>query len=343
LLALEDMSPLRYILLRLALALPTMLILLTVVFLILRVIPGNPIEAMVGQKAPPEYIQQLMEQAGLNKPLYVQYLDYIRGVFTGDLGRSFIDNRPVIADIMDRFPATVELAVFSFLVSIAIGHALAFLAAYFRRGVDEAVRLYAIIAYILFIPFFGLALQLIFGVYLRWLPIGGRITPGLEPPHITGLYVVDAAISGDWPALVSALKHLALPSITLGIVISGVFTRFIRNNMVKTLEEDFITTYRAAGLPRWRVLMRAYRAALVPTITMMGLQLALLLQGAVLTETTFSWPGLGTLLLERIQYLDYPTVQGVVIFYVLIVVFINIAVDLVNLAVDPRLRRGIWQ
>ncbi|CCC80759.1 ABC transporter permease [Thermoproteus tenax] len=336
------MSPLRYILLRLALALPTMFILLTVVFIILRVIPGNPIEAIVGQKAPPEYVQQLMHQAGLDKPLYLQYIDYIKGVFTGNLGTSFVDSRPVIDDIMARFPATVELAISSFLVSVAIGHILAFLASYFRKNVDEAVRLYAIIAYILFIPFFGLALQLVFGVYLKVLPVGGRITPGLEPPHYTGLYVVDSIISADWPALISALKHLVLPSITLGVVISGVFTRFIRNNMVKMLEEDFITTYRAAGLSKWRILMRAYRAALVPTITMMGLQLALLLQGAVLTETTFSWPGLGTLLLERIQYLDYPTVQGIVIFYVIIVVIINIIVDLINIVVDPRLRRGSW-
>jgi peptide/nickel transport system permease protein len=337
------MTPLRYIGLRLLLAVPTMFILLSIVFLILRIIPGNPIEAIVGQKAPPEYIKQLMEQAGLNKPLYIQYIDYIKGVFTGNLGRSFVDNRPVIVDIMDRFPATVELAVSSFLVSIIIGNILALISSYFSGKIDEAVRIYAIIAYILFIPFFGLALQLLFGVYLHLLPIGGRITPGLEPPKITGLYVLDSILTGDWPAFLSAVKHLILPSLTLGIVISGIFTRFIRNSIIKTLEEGFITTYRAAGLTRWQVLLRAYRAALVPTITMMGLQLALLLQGAVLTETTFSWPGLGTLLLERIQYLDYPTVQGIVIFYVLIVVILNIIVDLINIIIDPRLRRGLWR
>ncbi|MBP1450072.1 MAG: ABC transporter permease [Thermoproteus sp.] len=333
----------RYFAYRLALAIPSMFILLTVVFVILRIIPGNPIEALVGQKAPPEYVKQLMAQAGLDKPLYVQYFDYIRGIFTGNLGVSFIDNRPVIAEIMDRFPATVELAVASFLVSILIGHALAFLGAYFRGRIDEAVRLYAIIAYVLFIPFFGLALQLLFGVYLRLLPIGGRITPGLEPPRITGLYTVDALLTGDWPALASAVEHLLLPSITLGVVISGIFTRFIRNNIVKTLEEDFILAYKAAGMGRAGVLLRAYRAAIVPTVTMMGLQLALLLQGAVLTETTFSWPGVGTLLLERIQNLDYPTVQGIVVFFVLIVVLINIIVDFVNALVDPRLRRGLWR
>jgi len=333
---------LRYVAVRLALAVPTLLILLTVVFFVLRVIPGNPIVAMVGMKAPQEYVEQLIKEAGLDKPLYVQYFDYLAQVFAGNLGRSLIfGRREVAAEILDRLPATVELAVASFLVSVALGHLFGFLAARFGGWVDSGARVYSMVAYVLFIPFLGLALQLVFSVWLGLFPVGGRITPGLEPPRITGLYVVDSILTGRLDSLADALWHLALPSFTLGLVLSGVFTRLIRNNMVKTLSEDFVAAYRAMGFGEWAVLWKAYRAAIVPTVTMMGLQLALLLQGAVLTETTFSWPGLGTLLLERIQYLDYTTVQGTVVVFVVIVVLLNVAVDIVNALLDPRVRKGI--
>jgi len=333
---------LRYVAVRLALAVPTLLILLTVVFFVLRVIPGNPIVAMVGMKAPQEYVEQLIKEAGLDKPLYVQYFDYLAQVFTGNLGKSLIfGRREVVAEILDRLPATVELAVASFLVSVALGHLFGFLAARFGGWVDSGARVYSMVAYVLFIPFLGLALQLVFSVWLGLFPVAGRITPGLEPPRITGLYVVDSILAGRLDSLADALWHLALPSLTLGLVLSGVFTRLIRNNMVKTLSEDFVAAYRAMGFGEWAVLWKAYRAAIVPTVTMMGLQLALLLQGAVLTETTFSWPGLGTLLLERIQYLDYTTVQGTVVVFVVIVVLLNIAVDIVNALLDPRVRKGV--
>ncbi|MEM1597846.1 MAG: ABC transporter permease [Pyrobaculum sp.] len=336
------MALLRYVGVRLALAFPTLLILLTVVFFVLRVIPGNPIVAMVGMKAPPEYVEQLVREAGLDKPLYVQYLDYLAQVFTGNLGRSLIfGRREVAAEVLDRLPATVELAVAAFVVSVALGHLFGFLGARFGGRVDLVARVYAIVTYVLFIPFVGLALQLVFSVWLGLFPVAGRITPGLEPPRVTGLYLVDSLLAGRLDSFLDALWHLALPSFTLGLVLSGVFTRLIRNNMVKTLREDFISAYRAQGFSEWAILFKAYRVAIVPTVTMMGLQLALLLQGAVLTETTFSWPGLGTLLLERIQYLDYTTVQGTVVVFVLVVVFMNVAVDIVNAVLDPRVRRGL--
>jgi len=336
------MSLLRYAVFRLALAVPTLLILLTVVFFVLRVIPGNPIVAMVGMKAPPEYVEQLIREAGLDKPLHEQYLEYLVHVFTGNLGKSLIfGKRDVSLEIMDRLPATVELALAAFLVSIALGHLFGFMAARYGGKIDLTARVYAMVTYVLFIPFIGLALQLVFSVWLGIFPVAGRITPGLEPPRVTGLYLVDSLLAGRLDSFVDALWHLALPSFTLGLVLSGVFVRLIRNNMVKTLGEDFVYAYRAIGFPERRVLWKAYRVAIVPTVTMMGLQLALLLQGAVLTETTFSWPGLGTLLLERIQYLDYPTVQGAVVVFVLIVVFMNVAVDIINALLDPRVRRGL--
>jgi len=336
------MSLLRYVAFRAALAVPTLLILLTAVFFVLRVIPGNPIVAMVGMKAPPEYVEQLIKEAGLDKPLHEQYLDYLAQVFTGNLGRSLIfGKRDVAAEIMDRLPATVELAVVAFLVSIALGHIFGFLAARYGGRIDLTARVYAMVTYVLFIPFIGLALQLVFSVWLGVFPVAGRITPGLEPPRITGLYLLDSLLSGRLDSFADALWHLALPSFTLGLVLSGVFVRLIRNNMVKTLGEDFVSAYRAMGFPERNILWKAYRVAIVPTVTMMGLQLALLLQGAVLTETTFSWPGLGTLLLERIQYLDYTTVQGTVVVFVLVVVFMNVAVDIINALLDPRVRRGL--
>jgi len=246
---------LRYVAVRLALAVPTLLILLTVVFFVLRVIPGNPIVAMVGMKAPQEYVEQLIKEAGLDKPLYVQYFDYLAQVFTGNLGKSLIfGRREVVAEILDRLPATVELAVASFLVSVALGHLFGFLAARFGGWVDSGARVYSMVAYVLFIPFLGLALQLVFSVWLGLFPVAGRITPGLEPPRITGLYVVDSILAGRLDSLADALWHLALPSFTLGLVLSGVFTRLIRNNMVKTLSEDFVAAYRAMGFGEWVVL-----------------------------------------------------------------------------------------
>jgi ABC-type dipeptide/oligopeptide/nickel transport systems, permease components len=339
---LGGMGLLRYVVLRVVLAIPTLLILLTVVFFILRVIPGNPIVAMVGMKAPPEYVEQLMKEAGLNKPPHEQYVDYLVQVFTGNLGKSLIfGRRDVVAEIADRLPATVELAVAAFLVSVVLGHLFGFLAARYGGKVDISVRVYAMVAYVLFIPFLGLLLQLVFSVWLGVFPVAGRITPGLEPPKITGLYLVDSLLTGRLDSFIDALRHLALPSFTLGLVLSGVFVRLIRNNMVKTLGEDFISAYRAMGFRERGILWKAYRVAIVPTVTMMGLQLALLLQGAVLTETTFSWPGLGTLLLERIQYLDYTTVQGTVVVFVIIVVLMNVAVDIINALIDPRVRKGL--
>ncbi|ABL87782.1 binding-protein-dependent transport systems inner membrane component [Pyrobaculum islandicum DSM 4184] len=335
-------SLLRYIAFRTLLAVPTLLILLTVVFFILRVIPGNPIIAMVGMKAPPEYVEQLIREAGLDKPIYIQYFDYLSQIFTGNLGRSLIfGKREVVNEIIDRLPATVELAISAFFVSIVLGHLFGFLAVKYGGKFDTATRVYAMVAYVLFIPFIGLALQLIFSVWLNLFPVAGRITPGLEPPKITGLYLLDSLLARRLDSFFDAVWHLALPSFTLGLVLSGVFVRLIRNNMKKTLGEDFIFAYRAMGFREWSVLWKAYRVAIVPTVTMMGLQLALLLQGAVLTETTFSWPGLGTLLLERIQYLDYTTVQGTVVVFVFIVVFMNILVDIINALLDPRVRKGL--
>ncbi len=329
-----------YIITRALLVIPTVFILLTLVFFILRIIPGDPITAMVGQKVPPEVLEKLRHEVGLDKPYHIQYIEYLRGVLTGDLGRSMIwGKRPVIEEIMDHFPATLELTIFGFIMSVLIGIVTGAVAA-FKKGskIDASMRIYSIVAYTLFIPWFGMLLQMFFGVYLKLLPIGGRITPGNAPEMITGLYVLDSILTLNFNSLIDALSHLILPSLTLGIVLSGAYTRILRNNLIDVLNQDFITAYRARGVSEWKVIKHAMKNAFIPVVTLMGLQFAILLAGAVLTETTFSWPGMGTFLIERIEYRDYTAVQGAIVFYAVFVALISLIVDIVYALLDPRIR-----
>ncbi|AEH44856.1 binding-protein-dependent transport systems inner membrane component [Thermodesulfatator indicus DSM 15286] len=330
----------RYLLVRFLTVIPTVFILLTLIFFILRVLPGDPILAMVGQKVPPEVIQKLRAEAGLDKPLYVQYVHYLAGILKGDFGHSLIwGKRPVLTEIMEKFPATLELSIFSFVFSVILGIFTGSLAA-FKKGTktDTFLRMYGILTYTLFIPWFGMVLQIIFGVYLKLLPIGGRIDPGLEPVHITGLYILDSLLTFNFESLESACLHLLLPGVTLGIVLSGAYTRLVRNNLIEILNQDFILAYKARGISEVRIIYHSIKNAFIPIITLMGLQFAILLAGAVLTETTFSWPGIGTFLLERIQYRDYPCVQGVIVFYALFVALISLIVDIIYALLDPRVK-----
>ncbi len=335
------MSLRAYVITRILLTIPMILILLTLVFLVMRVLPGNPVIAMVGMKASPKYIKQLEHQLGLDKPLWLQYINYLADLMRGDFGRSMIwGKRLVIQEIMDHFPATLELTIGGFLVSVLLGLLTGMIAGVRSGGkLDASMRVYSIVVYSLFIPLLGMMLQLVFGVWLRIFPVGGRIDPGLEPPTITGLYVIDALLTLRWDSLLSALSHLALPSFTLGLVLSGIYTRLVRSSLMEVLGQDFIRACRARGLSGRAILFRhALKNALIPILTMMGLQFALLLAGAVLTETTFSWPGMGTFLVERITYRDFTTIQGSIVFYALFVALISLIVDIVYAYVDPRIR-----
>ena len=329
-----------YVLTRLLLTVPTILILLTLVFIIMRVLPGDPVVAIVGMKASPEHMERLREQLGLNKPLWAQYVDYVAGIFRLDFGRSMIwGKRPVIQEIMDRFPATLELTISGFTVSVLIGLLTGILSATRSPRIDATLRVASIVAYSLFIPLLGMFFQLIFGVYFKALPIGKRKSPLVKIDRITGLYVLDSLITLNWEGLVTSVKHLILPSITLGIVLSGVYTRLVRSSMLDVLNQDFIRALRSRGIPERRVILRhALKNAFIPILTMMGLQFALLLAGAVLTETTFSWPGMGTFLIERIQYRDYTTVQGTIVFFALMVSLVSLVVDVIYAYIDPRIR-----
>lgn len=329
-----------YIIRRVLLAIPMIFILLSIVFLIMRIV-GDPVSAILGGHAPLEQIERIREQLGLNKPLTFQFFDYIGQLLQGNLGRSLIwGQRPVMAEIWDRFPATLELSLYAFLISILIGIFTGTMAATKRnQPVDHFFRLYGIITYSLFIPWIGIMLQLLFGVYLGLLPIGGRIGILMEPKTISGLYILDSLLTFDLDSFVSALRHLILPSVTLGVYLSGIYTRLTRTNLIEVLEKDFIKAARARGLAEKVVVYRhGLKNAFIPILTMMGLQFALLLVGAVLTEITFSWPGMGTLLFERVIYRDFTTVQGIIVFFAFIVVTVNLMVDIIYAYIDPRIR-----
>jgi peptide/nickel transport system permease protein len=322
-------------------AIPMILILFTLVFIIMRVLPGNPVLATLGVKASEEDIMRITQQLGLDRPLHIQYIDYLGGLIRGDLGRSLIfGKRPVINEIMDKLPATIELTIGGFIVSILIGIFTGILAAtkpYTK--IDASMRIFSIVVYTLFIPLIGMIFQYIFGVYLGILPVGGRIDPLYAPKRITGLYLIDSIITLDIYAFLSSVKYLILPSFTLGIVLSGVYTRLVRSSLIEVLSMDFIWSLKARGLSDTDILYKhALKNAFIPILTMLGLQFSLLLAGAVLTETTFSWPGIGTFLMERILYRDFTTVQGVIIIYAVLVVTISLIIDLIYSYIDPRIR-----
>lgn len=332
---------LRYIVVRGLMIIPTILVLYTLIFILLRVIPGNPILSALGTHyVPPGVLEEKMHRLGLDKPLYAQYFDYLWRILHGDFGESMvIEGRSISRDLAYRIPATIELTIAGFTVSVLLGLLTGTLAA-LRRGskTDYSMRVYGIVAYTLFIPWLGSLFILLFSVYLGWLPSGGRIDPSVPLQRVTGVYSLDALLTGNFDAFINVLKHLILPSLTLGIVLSGAYTRLVRSNLSDILQADFIRAYRSRGLPEYKVIRYALRNALIPVVTYMGLQLAILLGGAVLTETTFSWPGLGSYLFEKIQYRDYSAIQGTIMVFAFIVGLVSLLVDIVYALIDPRIR-----
>jgi peptide/nickel transport system permease protein len=317
-------------------------ILLSLVFLVLRVMPGDPVKAMLGAHAPPDVIEEKRQELGLDKPLIVQYFSYLGQLAQFDLGDSMIFKQKVSTPIKEKLPATLELALagmlFTFLFGIPLG---AFSASKRRSARDLGIRLYGNVVYCIPVYWMGLMLQLVFGIWLGWLPIAGRTGTRVFPSMFekTGFYIVDTIAAGNFQALGDVLTHLLLPAITLGIVLSGVFVRLTRANMIDVLKSDYILSARARGVPEKKVVYRhALKNAFIPILTMLGLQFALLLANAILTETTFSWPGMARLLLERIYLRDYPTVQGTIVVFALIVSLISLIVDITYALIDPRVK-----
>lgn len=330
-----------YFVTRVLLSLPMIFILLSIIFLVLRVMPGDPVLAMLGDKAPMGQVQEMRHQLGLDRPIYIQFSDYLYSLLRGNLGNSLIwGHRPIAVEILEHFPATLELTIGSMIIMLLVGVFTGTQSAYKRNSpTDYGFRTFGIVIYSIPIFWFGMVLQLIFGVYLKWLPIAGRIDPFMTPRSLTGLYIIDSLLAGDILSFVSTVQHLILPSLTLGLVLSGVITRLTRVNMLDVLRQDFIAAARARGLKESAVLYKhALKNAFIPILTMIGLQFALLLAGAVLTETTFSWPGMGSYLIERINYRDFPAIQGAVVFFAALVAAVSVAVDMVYAYLDPRIR-----
>lgn len=315
-------------------------ILLTLIFILLRAAPGDPITATLGMRLPPSEIAQRKEELGLNDPVLVQYAHYLGNAFTGDFGNPLTDRRSVVQIIADTAPATIELAVSAMIVALLIGIPVGALAGRLRdTPFDTGGRLYGIIIYATPLFWSALLAQLYFSVKLGWLPASGRAGGFHMPTDITGFYVIDSIITLDWPALMTTLAHLALPAITLGLMMGGVFARLVRVNMLQTLRSDYVEAARARGIREHRVVFRhAFKNALIPVITILGLQFALMIGNATLTETVFSWPGLARALVDFIGKRDYAAVQGIVTFIALLVVFISLAIDIINAMIDPRVR-----
>jgi peptide/nickel transport system permease protein len=331
----------RYIVVRIFLTIPMLLILVTVVFFVLRVIPGDPALAILREGASDEQLASFRAAAGLDVPVHVQYLRFVGGLIRLDFGESMTRHVPVIDEIKNFFPATLELAIFAMLVTATVGIAFGSYAAKHRKkGRDYAIRVSSIILYSIPIFWLGIMFQMVFGAQLGWLPVAGRLSAGNTPEtSITGLYTIDAILTADWDLFVDAGRHLILPSITLGLVLAGIFIRLTRANMLDVLEEDYITAGRARGLKeRILVYKHGLRNAFIPIVTLLGLQAALLLAGAILTETTFSWPGLGRLVVDRIYDRDFTTLQGSIIFFAIIVASVSLFVDILYGFLDPRIR-----
>lgn len=331
----------RYIAIRVLLTIPMLLILVSMVFFILRVLPGDPALAILREGASEEQLDAFRASLGLDKPLPEQYIEFISGVIRFDFGESMTRDRLVIDEIKTFFPATIELALYSMVVIAVIGITSGAYAAQHRKSAaDYTIRVISIILYSIPIFWLGIIFQMYFGARLGWLPVFGRLSSGMaHPVTITGLYTIDALLAGDIPVFIDALKHLVLPSLTLGLILGGVFTRLTRANMLEVLEQDYITAGRARGI-RERILVYKHglRNAAIPIVTILGLQFSTLLAGAILTETTFSWPGLGRLVVDRIFDRDFTTVQASILFFAVLVTGISLIVDILYGFIDPRIR-----
>lgn len=334
----------RFLLKRLALTLPTFLALMFLTFIMIRLVPGDPIEVRRGERGiSPERLEQLRHEMGLDQPVWKQFLDYVWGLLHGDFGTSIISKSPVAHEFLTLFPATLELTLCAMIFAIAIGVPAGVIAASRRGGIyDQSLMGLALTGYSMPIFWWGLILILISSVWLGLTPVSGRVDLikfYFQP--VTGFMLIDSLVSGQKGAFADTLRHLILPTIVLGTVPLAVIARMTRSSMLEVLEEDYVRTARAKGLSAYRVIgIHALRNALIPVVTVIGLQIGSLLAGAVLTETIFSWPGVGKWLIESIGRRDYPALQGGIMLISTIVIVVNVIVDLLYGLINPRIRHG---
>jgi peptide/nickel transport system permease protein len=331
---------LRFVVRRLLLLIPILIGLSILVFFWIRALPGSPATALLGERATAEAIAAINEQYGLNDPIWEQYWAYLQRLAEFDFGDSVTSRRPVFDEFLERFPATIELAIAAMIFSIVVGIPLGFLAAKRYGSFLDHFSLFASLLGIS-IPIFVLAiiLKYIFAVRLGWLPTVGRISVLIELEHPTNFYILDAIIAGDPEALWDVIKHLILPAIALGTIPLAIITRITRAAVLDVQNEDYVRTARAKGVgPRTVDRRHILRNAMLPIATIIGLQTGLLLSGAVLTETVFAWPGIGTWLVEAIEARNYAVLQGGILFIAFVFVFVNLLVDISYALLNPRIR-----
>lgn len=331
---------LKYTIKRILMLIPVLIGVSVIVFLIMRVLSPDPAPIVLGQHATVEAADKWREANGLNAPIYIQYFNFIKGAVTGDFGTSYYSKTPVIKEILSRFPATIELAVAAIILASLFGTLIGVVSAVKKNSIlDHSGMLLALIGVSMPIFWLGIMLIILFAGFLHVLPSSGRIDPLLQPTGGTGLYLIDTLVSGNIEAFVDAVKHLLLPAVALGMYSMAIIARITRSSMLETLNQDYIRTARAKGVKESKVIFHhALRNAMIPITTVIGLQLGSLLGGAVLTETVFSWPGIGHYTVECILKSDFPVVQGVVLLVACIYVLINLIVDIIYAFLDPRIK-----
>lgn len=330
----------RYLLRRLLLAVPTLIGASLVVFVGLRVVPGDPAQMMLGESASAQDIQRLREELGLNDRLDVQYLRFLAQSVQGDFGRSLRGKDQAINVIAEAYPTTIELAVASLAVACVIGVAAGIVSAKQQYSLlDNVLSVLVLVGVSMPVFWSGLLAILTLGLYLGWFPIGGALSDGVALRRITGMYVFDSLLQANWMALKDSVMHLILPAMTIGLVPTAIITRMMRSSMLEVLHQEYIVTARSKGLHERAVVLRhAVRNSLIPVVTVMGLQLGYLLSGAVVAETIFARPGMGRLAILSIAYRDYPVVQGIVLISVTVFVCVNLLVDVLYAYLDPKIR-----
>lgn len=334
---------LRYVIKRILLAIPVLIGVSIIVFLIMRVFSPDPAPVVLGEHATAEAMEAWRESEGLNDPILVQYWNFLTGALHGDFGESYYSHTPVFSEIMARFPATIELAIVAIILASVIGIALGVVSATHKgSAIDNVSMIIALIGVSMPIFWLGVLLIILFAGTLHVLPSSGRISPQLAPSGGTGFYLIDTVAegvsTGDWESFTDAARHIVLPAVALSMYSMAIITRMTRSSMLDTLGEDYVRTARAKGLPGGRVTRHhALRNAMLPVTTVIGLQFGSLLGGAMLTETVFAWPGIGKYTVDSILKSDFPVVQGVVLLIAVIFVCVNLIVDIIYARLDPRI------
>lgn len=332
----------KYIIKRLLMLIPVLIGVSIIVFFLLRVCAPDPASVVLGQHATDTAMEEWRDANGLNDPVVVQYFDFIKGAIQGDFGESYYTKTPVLTEIMARFPATIEIAVFAIILATVLGIVIGVIAAVKKNTIiDNASMLLSLVGVSIPIFWLGILFIILFARNLGWLPASGRIDPMLRPDGGSGFYLIDTLVQGDFAAFKDAVWHIILPGVTLALYTLAIISRMTRSSMLDALNQDYIRTARSKGISESRVIIKhGLRNALMPIVTVIGLQFGSLLGGAVLTESVFAWPGIGKYTVECIQKSDFPVIQAVVLIIATVFVLMNLIVDIIYAFLDPRIKYG---